>query len=408
MTEGLRSIRPLGLESLRGLEPADVGRKRPTFEWVDPKTLYVEEAYQRAIGEAQTKLIRKIYAGFSWARFKPPVCVRLLESGNVLVCIDGQGTATAAASHPGVGKIPVMVVDAADLEARAGAFVGHNRDRVGLTQQAIFRAELAHGDPIAGAVERACKAAGATILGQAVNLRDKHPVGSTIAIGTMKAFVKRRGEDLLVRALKVLVAAGRGPIKAGEIIATGLILQEFEPCGERVLAAAEHDLRKVIVWKTPHAWAAQATLDAGAGGLKIGPAIAAAWRTALKKLIAEAAPAKPAVAPAQPSVAPKPADPAQVVERNGVVLDLVTGRLTHRGKTVKLQREADVVAVAALARVMPALHDQKRLLAKVYPGEGAEAFFRALVERLKPILCAARLEIRVVPKAGSMLIDLGE
>jgi N6-adenosine-specific RNA methylase IME4 len=49
MTEGLRSILSLSSDSLRGAEPAVLDKKIPKFEWVDPKTLYVEEAYQRGI-----------------------------------------------------------------------------------------------------------------------------------------------------------------------------------------------------------------------------------------------------------------------------------------------------------------------------------------------------------------------
>ena len=113
MKDGLRSITPLPQESLRGIVPSAVTGKLPKFEWVDPKTIYVEEAYQRDILANGVALVRKIFAAFSWERFKPPVCVRLADSGSVLVCIDGQHTATAAATHPGIDKIPVMIVDAA-------------------------------------------------------------------------------------------------------------------------------------------------------------------------------------------------------------------------------------------------------------------------------------------------------
>lgn len=35
----LRSIRPLGADSLRGVQPGDVVGRRPKFEWVDPAGL---------------------------------------------------------------------------------------------------------------------------------------------------------------------------------------------------------------------------------------------------------------------------------------------------------------------------------------------------------------------------------
>src|SRR5206468_3742977 len=107
---GLRSIRALPAESLRGITAAAGIGEPPVFELVDPRDLFVEDSYQRDVGANGIKLVRKIYAGFDWSRFKPPVCVRIPEWDGVLVCIDGQHTAIAAASHPEVLKIPVMIV----------------------------------------------------------------------------------------------------------------------------------------------------------------------------------------------------------------------------------------------------------------------------------------------------------
>src|ERR1043165_4013715 len=159
--DGLRSIVPLSKESLRNVTPAEVVGKPPRFEWVDPKTLFVEEGYQREVTENGITLVRNIVGRFSWAKFKPPVCVQLPEWDNILVCIDGQHTAISAASHPGISEIPVMIVDGADAQERAASFVGHNRDRIALTAMAIFHAEVAAGDPTAIGVADACAEAGA-------------------------------------------------------------------------------------------------------------------------------------------------------------------------------------------------------------------------------------------------------
>jgi hypothetical protein len=311
MTEGLRSIRPLPPESLRGIEMAPVGKKLPRFEVVDPKTLYVEDSYQRSMSsENSTRLVRKIVGKFSWARFKPPICVRLPESGNILVCIDGQHTATAAASHPGVDKIPVMVVDAEDVAARAGAFVGHNRDRLGLTQMAIYYAELAAGDPIAGVVDRACKKAGVTILIKSVNLTKPTRPGDTIAVGTIKALAKSHGAEVLGRVLGVLVRAGRGPIKADEIAAVAAVVigRDDDP-------VLDGRLSKLIASQSAERWKASASSLAADTGESLPTALAVQWYGALglkgspiprKKNAFGAANAIP---PAPKSAKPAPAPP---------------------------------------------------------------------------------------------------
>jgi hypothetical protein len=51
MTEGLRSIISLSPDSLRSVAPAEIVGRRPKFEWVDPRSLFVEEDYPRAPGD---------------------------------------------------------------------------------------------------------------------------------------------------------------------------------------------------------------------------------------------------------------------------------------------------------------------------------------------------------------------
>lgn len=441
---GLRSIRALKPDSLRGVEPAHVGKAVPRFEWVDPSSLFVEEGYQRHVGESGITLVRKIYAGFSWARFKPPVCVRL-EGSATLVCIDGQHTAIAAASHPKIGKIPVMIVPAQDADPaqdakhRAAAFVGHNRDRVALTPPAIYRAELASGDELAGTVDRACRTAAVTVLDKSINLRDRQPVGTTIAIGTLKSIAKRHGEDFLVRTLRVLVAANRGPIKAAEMDATATIL-----IGAGARPALDLELNQVISSKTAEAWAAIGAAKAAETGEPIGSAVASAWCRALgirlskgpgrqimlrtraeragtappspekaaerltppptPKPTPQPAPAPPAPAPA-PAPVPSPTD--QVVRRNGIEVDLQTGTLTHRNTTVRIPKTDGVRMVAALLRVMPALLDPTRLASKTFPEAPSQERLRDLIAFLAPVLATARLEIKAVGKVGFSLFDLG-
>src|SRR5206468_6286260 len=141
-----------------------------------------------------------------------------------------------------------------DAAARAGAFVGHNRDRLGLTQMAIYYGELAAGDPVALKIQKACEEAGAEILQKSINLKNKLPPGKTIAVGTIRGIARNKGGNFLARVLKVLVIAGRGPIKADEIAATALVLESAP--GSRSVDQLGRQLAELVGSRSAEAWAA--------------------------------------------------------------------------------------------------------------------------------------------------------
>lgn len=421
---GLRSIRPLKPDSLRGIEPATVGKRLPRLELVDPTILYVEENYQRSMaGGNSIKLIRKIYSGWNWAHYKPPICVRLKESGGVLVVIDGQHTATAAASLR-IPKIPIFVVTAEETAARAQSFVGHNRDRLGLTPMAIHRADVVSGNPLALMVDKACRAAGAEILATSISLKSTTKVGQTIAIGTIKVLARTRGQEALTRVLKVLVRAGRGPIRAEEITAAALALED---------AAPEVDDRLVAVIKSQSAerWRAAAASMAADTDIATPIAMATMWRDALgmsrpmRKLKATKPsnvlrtpakvqkatpepqttatvpepPPKPPEPPSAPTLPPGPPQP-NIVVRDGIVLNIARRQVVKGGSRVNLTEE-ETAAVAALMRVMPAILPSARIAAKAFGHQqDANYLVKALVDGLDPRLRAIGLAVREVPKMG--------
>jgi hypothetical protein len=438
--KGLRSIRPLPRDSLRGIEFAKVGKKLPKFEIIDPESIYVEDSYQRAIMKTGQSLIRKICENFDWSHYKPPVCVRVKESGNVLVCIDGQHTATASACHPDIEKIPVMVVDAADVPKRAAAFVGHNKDRIGLTTVMIYHAELAAQDPDAVVIDRALRATGASIPKRAISTsgKEKHPVGVTMSIGAIRAIAKRQGQDALERVLRLMVAVGRGPIKSVEITAAALIFAIYPP-------PIDDKLRKIIMRKTAEEWTALGYAESVASGKAIAVAVAAMWCRELgveapdpgvkgnatdharlivgqaqKKIAPAPKPIPPPPAPAakgnnpapkgyNPPVsaaAPAPAAP-QLIERNGVKVDLELGAIFHRKKAARLSDEGATL-VGALARVMPAMLVNDDLARKVW-GSAIDSTNRIdeLVKQVAPALASVDLKVNTVPKLGRTLAAVG-
>ena len=220
MTE-IRTIRPLPLSETLLAEASDPGAP-PVIEFVDPRTLAVEDRYQRQLSERSVALIHRIVRQFDWRAFKPPIVARAADG--TLMVIDGQHSAIGAASHPHVPLIPVVVVDGGAVEDRAQAFLRHNRDRVGMTPMQIHHAALAAGDEVAVAVDEACKRAGARVLRnpQSTSMR----VGDTMAVSTISTICKQRGVNFTARLLRILVEAGQAPIDALSIKAVFEILTD--------------------------------------------------------------------------------------------------------------------------------------------------------------------------------------
>lgn len=212
-----------------GVEANTVVTAPPKFEWVDPRNLLVDVVYQRNLSERSVTLIRKIVGSWDWARFKPPVVAR--SGDNHFEVIDGQHTAIAAASHPGVESIPVMVVEALDQAARASAFVGHNRDRIALTVGQMHAAAVAAGDEDAITLVQVCERAGITVL--------KNPPGNgafkprdTLAVASIRALINRRGAMKARMVLQVLSDAECAPVSASGIKAVEMLLHDAEYAGQ--------------------------------------------------------------------------------------------------------------------------------------------------------------------------------
>lgn len=217
------SHRPITPVEINGFVPGGTPRAEPIFEWVDPTTLLVDEGYQRDLGRRSLALIRRIVSGWDWARFKCPIAV-MTDAG--LELIDGQCTSIAAATHPAVEKIPVMIVEASERQDRASAFVGHNRDRIAVTPTQIHVAALVSGDHDAVGIDRVCQAAGVTIL--RMPSKSTYAVGETLSVTAIASLVRGRGEAGAEGVLKCLTAAGCAPLTQMHIKAADLLLHNAE------------------------------------------------------------------------------------------------------------------------------------------------------------------------------------
>lgn len=261
----LRKIQPIGMPNI---QPNEIKDNKISMIWVKPTDLYVEPQYQRNITGRSITLIRKLVAGWDWARVKPPICGK---SGGKLFVVDGQHTAIAAACHPGIDKIPVIVVPNLNLKERAGSFIGHNRDRLQITPLQMHYAAVAAGDEIAIALQEAAVKSGVNIL--------KYPpahgifeMGDLICISIASGIVKKRGVNGAARAFKILVKAKRAPISASELKAVALLLW-----GDKKKAIDEADLSTVIRSKSIKDWNHKAARLKEKTPMSIAHALAALW-----------------------------------------------------------------------------------------------------------------------------------
>ncbi len=258
----MRQIAPIALDDV---EPRDLsGEADPDFDVVDPRELLVDDAYQRNPSARTLALVRRIVAGWSWAKFKPPVVVRVAGRLHVL---DGQHTAMAAASHPAVRAIPVLVVAAPEVVDRAAAFVSHAVDRVQASALQVHGAAVVAGDGAAVAVADLCRAAGVDLLPHAPGHGSGYRPRETVALSTIRGLVGRRGAERARDVLAALAAADLAPIAADHIRAAEALLCDGEYAAEftaeRVTAAMcalspalLAEARELAVAKSLPAWRA--------------------------------------------------------------------------------------------------------------------------------------------------------
>jgi hypothetical protein len=212
----------------------------PNVRKVKPSELRVEPAYQRDLSGRSISLIRKIVSGWDWAKFKPPVCA---ETPDGLFVIDGQHTAIAAASHPAIEAIPVLIVDAQKVERRADAFVAHNRDRLAMSALQVFLAEVAAGSDEARAVLDAITRAGGKVP-RAVSSKTTARPGEVVAITAARRIFQSQGAARLKRIVGIAAASGVAPINS--TLLYGLQIVTASPAFAETAALPDDTLARAV------------------------------------------------------------------------------------------------------------------------------------------------------------------
>lgn len=214
----VRPIVPIMLPG--GQKPAALQIDRPTVKMVRIADMKIERAYQRDMTAKSITLIRKIITGWDWTKFKPPIGVEG-EDGAVII-IDGQHTAIAAASHPGLAALPVLIVDASTIEQRAQSFVSHNRDRIAMSPLQLFHAEVAAGDVKAIAVLRAAMETGVTIP-RSPPKKSEDRRGVLVGIAAARRIASVRPAAIR-RIFEIAAAARVSPIATTAIYALDILI----------------------------------------------------------------------------------------------------------------------------------------------------------------------------------------
>jgi len=216
----LRKIKPM---TFPGTKPSVIDGSRPVMIWVDPLSLYVDGSYQRDLTPRSVSLIRDIYREFAWTKIKPPIAVKV-DSGYRI--IDGQHTAIAAASI-GLKEIPIFIVDAPEIIQQAQAFVAHNRNRLTITSLDIHRALVAGGEPLAIAIDAACKRTGVNF--RYIGYGSKINIGDTSCISIIRRIFSKQGPEQAEKVLTILVRAKLAPISEAHLLAAASMISESVP-----------------------------------------------------------------------------------------------------------------------------------------------------------------------------------
>lgn len=172
------------------------------IEMVELASLHIDDSYQRGLKPHAKKIA---------AALDPDAVGTLLaarRADGLLYTIDGQQRAWALMKN-GITKWRATVIRSAGQQHEAAVFrlVNGGASRKGLNAHELFRSCLTAGDPIAKAVLRSIEAAGLT-LKQSKGGGKGWP---TIAcVGSLYTESLARGEEVVTRALKVLVRAWPG------------------------------------------------------------------------------------------------------------------------------------------------------------------------------------------------------
>lgn len=234
----------------RGIETAHLSAPRrvagPSGDlcWVDIDDLLIDEDYQRPIGRAGWRAIRRMAENFDW-RFFAPVLVARREGDGRLFLIDGQHR-THAAQLAGASRVPACVQNMRPQQ-EAAAFSAVNGDITRMDSLQVYRAALASGRDWAVRAKAAVEAAGCTLMTHRVTKGGQKP-GEVYSIREIRRHIEADRDAAVTRALGALTDGwpdAPGDLYNGSILSAWLDKVAQRPHLSRAQLAAfiaENDL----------------------------------------------------------------------------------------------------------------------------------------------------------------------
>lgn len=219
MRHGLRRLNPMVFKQVLDCAKPP---PPPRLLMVAPHQLVVNEEYQRDLSNQSRARIRHIAENWDWGKYKAISIVRCDEG----VCedagcelyevIDGQHAGIAAATNGNIELLPAVLWETGSeisLSEKADKFIGINKMRIALTPAAIFKAELAHGNEEAIAVQCALSFARVELL-DSPSPTGEYGVGQVLSLATLRSIYRKHGEKFLTRVLKICRASECAPISS--------------------------------------------------------------------------------------------------------------------------------------------------------------------------------------------------
>jgi hypothetical protein len=180
----------------------------PVLQNLSLSQLEIDPTYQRAVDKAGTALINRIARAWDWSLCQPLVVARR-PTGEMFV-IDGQHRLRAARARGDIPWLPCVVVDHATPASEASSFVALNAQRRPLSPLALFKADLASGNPAAIDVQRLIEGAGLRLTADA-NAENWKP-GWINNITSIVGLHRRHGDRLTRQALEALSKGFEGQV----------------------------------------------------------------------------------------------------------------------------------------------------------------------------------------------------
>lgn len=158
---------------------------RPHLGWIEIDRLFVDDRYQRPLGQSNWQAIRQIADRFDWALFST-VDVAPMGGGQYAI-IDGQHRVHAAAIA-GIDKVPCRIVLLMPAD-QARAFSAINGQVTAISAFHIYRAALAAGEAWAVKAKAVAEDAGCKLMTSNASTKDKRP-GEVYAVAWIRRIVE--------------------------------------------------------------------------------------------------------------------------------------------------------------------------------------------------------------------------